>query len=127
MRSSACVSSASRTGASGRLRLAEASLRLDIGAPFVGVAGRWIRRTLVRRQVGERRLNVVNDAGVADLDDPGRDGGGQVVDDVGRRAIRSDGPQDTQMDDGEEDRPSGLAVPGRSEDRARIRPVGLDE
>ena len=93
----------------------------------MGVAGRWIRRAFVRRQLGDRRVDVVDDAGIADFDQPHRDADGQVVDDVGRRAIRSDGPQDTQMDDGEEDRPSWLAVPGRSEDRARIRPVRLDE
>ena len=93
----------------------------------MGVAGWWVRRAFVRWQLGERRLDVVDDARVADLDEPQRNGGGQVVDDVCCGAIGSDGPQGTQLSDGEEDRPAGLAVPGRSEDRAGIRPVRLDE
>ena len=93
----------------------------------MGVAGRWVRWAFVFRQLRQRRLDVVDDARVADLDEPQRSRGGQVVDDVRCGAIGSDGPQGTQLSDGEEDRPAGLAMPGRSEDRPGIRPVRLDE
>ena len=54
---------------------AEPGLGGDVGAPFVGVAGRRIGRALVCRQVAGVGLDVEDDARVADLDEPAGDGG----------------------------------------------------
>ena len=55
--------------------LAETGFGGDVGAPLVGVAGRRIRRALVRRQVAGLRLDAEDDARIADLDQPARDAG----------------------------------------------------
>ena len=59
----------------------------------------------------------------------GRDGHRrhERLDDVGRHPVGRDGPQGVEVGDRDEDRPAGLAVPGRPEDRARVRAVRLDQ
>ena len=55
-----------------RVGVGQPSLGDDVVAPFVGVPGRRIGRALVGRQVRLGRVGVVDDAGVAQFDDPGR-------------------------------------------------------
>ena len=69
----------------------------DVIAPLVGVAGRRTGRAFVRRQVGDGRVRVVGDARIAEVDQPGRDGRAEVVDDVGRHPVGRDRPKGVEV------------------------------
>ena len=80
--------------------------------------------------VGQRArvgVDVVRDAGIAHLDQAGRDDLRQALDDVRRHHVRRDRSQRLEVGQREQDRPAGLSVPGGPQHRAAGGAVGLDE
>ena len=69
----------------------------------------------------------MRDARVADFDHAGRDGGDEVGDDVRWQPRRGDRAQGLEMLGGQQDGPAGVTLPGGSQHRPCVQPVGLDE
>ena len=121
---------AQASGGRGRLRpvgVRQSGLGDDVVAPLVRVPGRGVGRALVVGQRPGLRVDVVRDAGVADLDHAGRHHVRQALDDVRRRHVRRDRPQGLEVDQREDDRPARLAVPGGPQHRAAGGAMRLDE